>query len=120
MNNFFLSAILSLLFVFPTLASADGTTMNSDAAALFGEKAPATASATVAPGSDAQFDKRLPPVLPGEVVNDSGKKTKVWSTSGPVPVAEAPEPWKERRRNHALEVTEDGQGNIGVIVDRRD
>lgn len=34
--------------------------------------------------SDASFDKRLPPVLPGEEVNDSGKRMKVWSTSGSV------------------------------------
>lgn len=34
--------------------------------------------------SNASFDKRLPPVLPGEVLNDGHSKTKVWSTSGPV------------------------------------
>lgn len=34
-----------------------------------------------------QYDKRLPPVLPGEeVVTESGQKMKVWSSAGPVPV----------------------------------
>lgn len=40
----------------------------------------------IAPGSDAQFDRRLPPVLPGEVVNDSGRRMRVWSSSGPLEI----------------------------------
>ena len=40
-------------------------------------------------------DKRLPAVLPGEAVKtDTGRKMKVWTTAGPVPVESAPEPWK--------------------------
>lgn len=32
-------------------------------------------------------DKRLPPVLPGEVLEtEQGDKIKVWSSAGPVPV----------------------------------
>lgn len=64
--------------------------------------------------SDASFDKRLPPVLPGEVVNDSGRKMKVWSTAGPVPVASAPEPWKSNE-----ELKHISPGGVGVIVDQR-
>ncbi|MCB0338567.1 MAG: hypothetical protein KDD53_03135 [Bdellovibrionales bacterium] len=45
--------------------------------------------------SDASFDRRLPPVLAGEDINDSGKRKRVWSTSGSVPVADAPEPYKK-------------------------
>ena len=66
------------------------------------------------PGSDAQFDKRLPPVLPGEEVSDGKETMKVWSSSGPVPVGDAPEPWKnDFSRHHG-----GGQG-VGVIVDKR-
>ena len=68
--------------------------------------------------SDSSFDKRLPPVFPGEVVGDSGTKMKVWSTSGPVPVAEAPEPWKTPAlpggRPDGI-----GDSGISVIVDDR-
>ena len=64
-------------------------------------------------GSDATFDKRLPPVLPGEEVNDGNRKMKVWSTAGPVPVAPQPEPWNPKSSNK-LE-----SGSVGVIVDRR-
>lgn len=35
-------------------------------------------------------DSRLPPVLPGESVERGGKRHKVISTAGPVPVAPAP------------------------------
>lgn len=62
-------------------------------------------------GSDAQFDKRLPPVIPGEEVSDGKNKIKMWSTTGPVPVGEAPEPWKK-------DVQEIAPGGVGVIVDR--
>ena len=68
--------------------------------------------------SDASFDKRLPPVLPGEVVGDSGKKMKVWSTSGPVPVAEAPEPWSTpAAHNHGVGTLNDS--GVSVILDER-
>lgn len=63
--------------------------------------------------SDASFDRRLPPVLPGERINDSGVETKQWSTSGPVHVSEAPEPFKDRR------MIDDFVANKGIIVDQR-
>ena len=47
-------------------------------------------SATPNQASDASFDKRLPPVLPGERVSDDGHTMRVWSTTGPVPVSSAP------------------------------
>ena len=62
--------------------------------------------------SAASFDKRLPPVLPGEEITKDGKTMKVWSSSGPVVVADAPEPW----RTPAQQLP----SGIGVIVDQRD
>lgn len=60
------------------------------------------------------YDKRLPPVIPGEEVEDMHKKTsKVWSTSGPVPVHEAPQAPRAAQGAN-------GVGNIGVVVDGRD
>ncbi len=41
--------------------------------------------------SNASFDKRLPPVLPGEVLNDGQGKTKVWSTAGSLNEGAAPQ-----------------------------
>ena len=41
-------------------------------------------------GSAASFDKRLPPVIPGEEIQDGDKKIKVWSTSGGVSVSAPP------------------------------
>ena len=49
------------------------------------DAAPAVRDVPPNQASDASFDKRLPPVLPGEEINDSGKTLKVWSSSGPVP-----------------------------------
>lgn len=74
------------------------------------EEMPASSTSEPPPNeaSDASFDPRLPPVLPGEEINDSGRKTKVWSTSGPVPVGQAPEPWRKRSID-----------DIDVIVDDR-
>ena len=34
-------------------------------------------------------EQRLPPVIPGERVRDSGRTLRVYSTAGPVPVASA-------------------------------
>lgn len=41
-------------------------------------------------GSAASFDKRLPPVIPGEEISDGKHTIKVWSTSGDVHGLEAP------------------------------
>lgn len=71
------------------------------------------ASQQLASGSDAQFDKRLPPVLPGEEVRDGKKVIKVWSTAGSVSVGNvpqappAPDPWGKNI------------GQVGVVVDQR-
>jgi len=107
-----LFAVLGAVTSFPVLENlvhADGVGyVNSDTIAR--------PEGVATPGSDASFDKRLPPVLPGEEVSDGKNRMKMWSTSGPVPVAPAPEPWKESDevRNKIL-----GSG-IGVIVDQRE
>ena len=47
-------------------------------------------------GADAAVaDDRLPPVFPGEEVRDGNNKIKTWSTSGPIHVGRAPEPWRD-------------------------
>lgn len=71
-------------------------------------------AATPNQASDASFDKRLPPVLPGEEVNDSGRTMKVWSTAGPVPVSTAPEPGRCGRAGCGA-----GLGDIDVVIDGR-
>jgi len=85
-------------------------------------------------GSDASFDKRLPPVLPGETVADSGQTMKVWSTGGGLPALQAPQepqaPLGSCRKDiHGAPLGECGEGSaplrgdvrsgIGVIVDQR-
>lgn len=62
-------------------------------------------------GSDASFDKRLPPVLPGEEVRDGENTMKVWSTSGSVSsgIVQAPQ-----RGASSPDI-----GSVGVIVDER-
>lgn len=70
-----------------------------------------TSQEAINAGSDASFDKRLPPVLPGEEVNDSGKRMKVWSTTGGVPVSGAPEVGGHPHRRVK---------DIDVIIDGRD
>lgn len=61
-------------------------------------------------GSDASFDKRLPPVYPGERINDSGKPARVWSTSGSVDGGGA----KEDSNSAKTKIP-----NIDVIIDGR-
>ncbi|MCB9029743.1 MAG: hypothetical protein H6619_01715 [Deltaproteobacteria bacterium] len=65
-------------------------------------------------GSVADYDKRLPPVVPGEQLVRNGRKVKVWSTSGPVPVSPAPRPF-DTGNQEAQELLKNG----GVIVDTR-
>lgn len=62
------------------------------------------------PSPQGKLDPRLPPMLPGEPVVRGGKKMNVWTTSGPVPVSEAPEPFQEKNRIHV--------DDVDVIVDR--
>lgn len=71
------------------------------------------ANAPVNKASDASFDKRLPPVLPGERVNDNGRDMRVWSTAGEVPVSQAPQPFEDRQ------LIEDVLRNPGIFVDER-
>ena len=56
-------------------------------------------------------DGRLPPVIPGETVElPSGEKMKVWSSTGPVPIATVPTVGNGYNG---------GVGDIDVIVDDR-
>lgn len=70
--------------------------------------------------SNASFDKRLPPVLPGEVLNDGHSKTKVWSTAGPLGgsayVPQPPQPPQAPGYAGNNPVV----GDVDVIVDTRD
>ncbi len=65
-------------------------------------------------GSAASFDKRLPPVIPGEEISHEGQKMNVWSTAGrggaQVLQAEAPPV-----NGDTLNLPKD----ISVIIDQR-
>lgn len=98
---------LSVIFMFPLRALADGEASNR-------AQGDGQASST-AETSPQLLDKRLPAVMPGQEVTANGKKMKVWSSSGPVPVSEPPEPW--RRDSGQIHVNENG---VGVIVDQRE
>lgn len=92
MHKFIVSTHYVLLLVFSCLlavtAFADG---ESPSAAV-------EAGVAHAPGS---IDKRMPPVIPGQAVSDGRKEMNVWSTSGPVAVSEAPEPFAPKRAKSA-------------------
>lgn len=60
----------------------------------------------VRPTPQPTLDPRLPPVIPGEVVERGGERMKVWSSSGPVSSGEAPQAPQP--------------GSVGVMVDQRD
>ncbi len=102
-----ITLVISILFVVLGIPSAMAEEARSEW--VLRDKAK-TSDEEINAGSDASFDKRLPPVLPGEEVNDSGKRMKVWSTTGGVPVADAPEATR-RKRNKVRD--------IDVIVDGR-
>lgn len=58
--------------------------------------------------SSKQYDKRLPPVLPGEeIVTESGQRMRVWSSSGPVPINPPPPP---QQLGGGVPVIVDGRG----------
>ncbi|NLF25605.1 MAG: hypothetical protein GX589_08135 [Deltaproteobacteria bacterium] len=63
-----------------------------------------------------KLDRRLPPVLPGQVVEVDGQKIKVWSSSGPVPVDRS----RRAREEHERRKYEDLTGEVNVIVDQRE
>lgn len=67
--------------------------------------------------SDASFDKRLPPVLPGEELSDSGKTVKVWSSSGPIP-DNMHAPTICNSQNGDCADSNAAIGNVDVIIDR--
>lgn len=53
-----------------------------------------------AQGVSSSGDRHLDQVLPGEeITTANGKKMKVWSTRGPVPVSRAPEPFEDREKS---------------------
>lgn len=105
-----MTVLIAVLFVLSPAAHADG---NRRAAEFVrNEEHQETNEA-----SNASFDKRLPPVLPGEVVNDGHSKTKVWSTSGPVPGSAPPSaPQAPAVKSSAAEAW---PGIGSVIVDQR-
>ena len=81
-SSYFLPILVSV-FLLTTVA---GTEARADEAGL--QQAPESFTPT-----SKQYDKRLPPVLPGEeVTTEGGRKMRVWSSSGPVPVNPRPTP----------------------------
>lgn len=91
--------ILALALLCPIASSADGTDSES----------PRQDSAK---SSNASFDKRLPPVLPGETIEGHGEKMKVWSTAGSMDQESAP---KAPSAPGAILPP----ASIGVIIDSR-
>lgn len=65
---------------------------------------------------DAHTDKRLPPVIPGEEVQIGGKRVKVTTTAGPVPVGSPVDLNSDRLKG---EDVKEALGNGGIIVDNR-
>ncbi len=72
---------LPILFLLSALVCSGAPSAHADSSA-----GPAVQGADPTP-TGKQYDKRLPPVLPGEeIVTEGGRKMRVWSSSGPVPV----------------------------------
>jgi len=81
---------------------------------LQAESAPGQSDADRLRTAEEAKESRLPPVLPGEEVETrTGKKMRVWSSSGPVPVSSP-------SASPAPGIPIPGSSNIGVIVDHRD
>ena len=71
---------------------------------------PSFADQEVQPPQEVQEPEQPRDYLPGEeVITPSGKKLKVWSTRGAVPVSKAPEPFKD----------DSLQGDLDVVIDGR-
>ena len=96
------TTLLSVIF-FIGLCLADAPDAANEWSGKEGQALQATAQGTL--------DPRLPPVLPGEPVVRGGKKMNMWSTSGPVPVGDAPEPFEDKQR---IDVDD-----VDIIVDQR-
>ena len=99
--------ILLTLLLYPAVLFADGGAPSAPQAPSVPVNAP------VNKASDASFDKRLPPVLPGERMSDNGHDVRVWSTSGGVPVSQAPQPFDNQQ------LIDNFATNSGIIVDGR-
>ncbi len=90
-------------------------------------RAPAPIPRAELAGSDASFDKRLPPVLPGESVPDSGKRMKVWSTGGELASQKPPRPestcrvLKDTKTGKVSELCDRDElpSGLGIVVDGR-
>ena len=109
--SFRLSVLVVLAALFPLVSRADGA--ESEGCDPYKTQCGARSIDLPAnAASDASFDQRLPPVLPGEEVNDSGQRMKVWSSAGPVPINNL-NAWGTGGTPIP------GLGGIGVIVDRR-
>ena len=108
--------LIGLLFI-PDCALADGGSYRENQQMSGANRG--VGDETPAGPSDAQFDKRLPPVLPGERVKDSNRRMKVWSSAGPVPVQNqaptAPQPGVNNTDTNVLEKVDD----IDVFIDKR-
>ena len=106
-----IALLCCLVLVGPNRAWADGEQI-CESGTECAPEAPAEGSKrTFVP----KLNKRLPPVIPGQVVEVDGQKIKVWSSAGPVPVGNPPEPWREYNSRSYLDVP----GGVDVIVDDR-
>lgn len=104
--------IALILILVPAFVHADGSYVLQDEPVQLRTKnlqEPASINSTQV------SQERLPPVIPGEEITRGGKKYKVWSTSGPVPVSRPPEPWKSSNNEALGEV----KGGVGVVLDQR-
>ncbi len=98
------SLLLFVLLLAPFLVFADGAPDRDG----FSVKAGAS--------KDPQHDKRLPAVLPGEEVKTEDGGMNVWTTTGPVSVDNAPEPFQKDREFHR---GPNSGNSVGIIVDGR-
>lgn len=60
-------------------------------------------------------NESAPEYLPGEEVTRNNKTMKVWTSAGPVPVENEPEPHKSNSGKDMVPL-----GNLGIIVDQRE
>lgn len=104
---------LACLVGFGVASSANADGWTDQLGNAVGESAKPTASAA-APAE--ALDPRLPPMLPGEEVTRGGKKMRVWTTTGPVPVTNLSPPQAPGPPGQA----NIAPGNVSIVVDRRE
>ncbi len=98
--------VLSLVFSSPSLADGYDRGTGSEAPRAERDSGSTSRPADV---SSANYGKDKH-YLPGEeVVTPTGQRLKVWSTKGPVPVSQAPQPFEDREKSVL--------GNVPVVVD---